>query len=104
MPRVETDEVEKELSKMAKGKAADGAGIVAEMLKHGGQVLAVLMADVFTDVLEGRGEPPAAWKETRLKVLFGGINRQTIKLISQLCHKCLISGLNGDDIVFNPHN
>ena len=41
---------------------------------------------------------------TRLKILFGGIDGQSIKLIVEPRHKGLINGLNGDDIVLNPHN
>ena len=65
VPRVEAEEVEKQLSKMARGKAADGAGIVAEMLKHGGPVLSALISDVFSDALDASREPPPFWRESR---------------------------------------
>ena len=69
VPKVEVEEVEQQLKKMARRKATDGAGIVAEMLKDGGQVLYGLPAEVFSDVLAAKQEPPEYWKETRIKVL-----------------------------------
>jgi hypothetical protein len=55
---------------MSRKKAGDQAGIVAEMLKDGGPRLREAMADVFTDILCAQSEPPASWRETKLKVLF----------------------------------
>ena len=69
VPKVEVEEVEQQLKKMARRKAADGAGIVAEMLKDGGHTLYELLAEVFSDVLAARQDPPEYWKETRIKVL-----------------------------------
>ena len=58
------------LKKMASGKAADQAGVVAEMLQKGGMKLAELMAQVFTDILRGYVEPPRDWKIASMHMLF----------------------------------
>ena len=55
---------------MKNRKAADGAGLVAEMLKHGGEKVVSLITDVFNDILDPIAEVPTYWKETCLKVLF----------------------------------
>jgi hypothetical protein len=70
VPKVTPEEVEEQLKKMSRKKAGDQAGIVAEMLKDGGPRLREAMADVFTDILCAQSEPPASWRETKLKVLF----------------------------------
>ena len=68
--RIEPEEVRRQLAKMKRKKAADAAGIVAEMLKDGGIRVAAAIAGLFNDVLEMDGPPPASWKECRIKVLF----------------------------------
>ena len=63
-------EIEEQLHKMAKRKAGDQAGIVAEMLQLGGRHLHACSAEVSNDILDPESEPPVYWKETRLKVLY----------------------------------
>ena len=72
---------------MRNNKAADGAGIVAEMLKAGGEQMLRVITDTFNDILRGGQPPPEAWKETRLKVLFkkgGPCNLENYRPISIL--------------------
>ena len=70
MERIDEEEVRAQLKKMASGKAADKGGVVAEMLKHGGEVLVELLTELFNDVLEEGRPLPEYWKEMRLTVLF----------------------------------
>ena len=58
VPEVEAEEVRAQLTRMARGTAADGSGIVAEMLKDGGDKLVTLLAEVYSDVLAAQQEPP----------------------------------------------
>ena len=51
-----------------RGEAADGSGIVAEMLKSGGEGWFGMITDVFNDVLFSDVEPETWWK-TKMKVL-----------------------------------
>lgn len=37
---------------MSKGKCADEAGVVMELLSYGGDELAEALADIFTDILQ----------------------------------------------------
>ena len=69
IPAVTFEEVSKQLKLMKKGKAADFAGIVAEMLKAGGEKLKSVIADLFNEVLLHKAVPPTEWKHTRIKVL-----------------------------------
>eukprot|EP00973_Karenia_brevis_P033988 4690318-Karenia_brevis.AAC.1 len=55
---------------MAAGKSADTNGVVVELLKHSGEGLLQVIADVFSDVLQPQAIFPEYWKNTRLKVLF----------------------------------
>ena len=55
---------------MANSKSADSRGVVAELLKHSSDDFLKLVAEMFADVLKADAEPPEAWKQTRLRVLF----------------------------------
>ena len=70
IPKITRREVEQQLKSMINGKAPDAAGIVAEMLKTGGERLQEALADIFNDVLLEGAKPPAEWKHTSIKVLF----------------------------------
>ena len=70
IPPVSTEEVRRQVKKLKKGKASDSVGIVAEMLKAGGDYLLEVLARVFTSILADGEEPPQTWKHTCIKVLF----------------------------------
>jgi hypothetical protein len=70
IPEVTSNEVGKELLMMKNGKAADANGVVAEMIKMGGQKLHSAIANLFNDVLVNNAEAPEEWKHTRIKVIF----------------------------------
>ena len=55
---------------MKNDKAADGTGIVAEMIKFGGDGLFDLIAHLFNDVLMNNALPLEEWRHTRIKFLF----------------------------------
>ena len=62
-------EIAKQLRHMKPGKAADGKGVVAEMLKAAGRGLHEVLADLFNEVLEGPSVQEE-WRKTWLQVLF----------------------------------
>ena len=63
------DEVRKELKQLRSNKAADSKGLVAEMVKFGGDELAHAIADFFDGVLQGNGGGvPVDWKIGRSHV------------------------------------
>ena len=64
------DEVRIQLKKMKKSKAGDSAGLVAEMLQYGSQELCRILAKLFSKVLRFEVEPPEAWKESLISVLY----------------------------------
>ena len=70
VPTVTAEEVEAQLKKMAGGKAADQAGVVAELLKKGGRRLTKIMAEIFTALLREEVELPEYWRVAVVKVLF----------------------------------
>ena len=50
------------MMKMKGGKAKDDAGIVAEMIKHGGEQLRSVILAVFNDFLADNALIPQSWK------------------------------------------
>ena len=64
------DEVADALRSMKRGKAKDDAGIIAEMLKDSSVWFLESALEVFNDILCNKLDVPAAWKMTRLKVIF----------------------------------
>ena len=70
MPKVTVEEVQEQFKRMAKKKAADGAGIVAEMVQKGGVQLAAALAELFTVVMSGQERPPDHWKRAEMRVLY----------------------------------
>ena len=64
------EEVKAQLKKMAKGKGADGDGIITEILALGGDDLARELANIFSDVLQGRDEVPRYRKRSKISVFF----------------------------------
>ena len=70
VPAIEADEVLMHLRRMASKKAADGRGVVAELLKEAGGTLEGIIAEVFTDIVQPGGLVPDYWKQTRLKIIF----------------------------------
>ena len=70
IPEITSEEVGKQLALMKQGKSADAAGIVAEMIKVGGERLRQALAGLFNDILLKDAAPPPEWKHTRIKVLF----------------------------------
>ena len=64
------EELAAALAKMKAGKAKDSCGIVAEMLKHGGETLHLAILELFNDILVNKACPPEGWKKSRLKIIF----------------------------------
>ena len=49
---------------MKNGNATDGTGIVAEMIKVGGEKKFEILANLFNDIILHQAVPPREWKET----------------------------------------
>ena len=67
---ITVEEVEQAVAKMKRGKSYDDDGLCAEMLKTGHKDLLKLVAEIFTDILHGLSDVPAAWKCSRLIILY----------------------------------
>ena len=61
---VTVDELRNSLKKMSKNKAADGNGVVVELLQEAGTIFLTMVAEVFNSVLKGATEVPNYRKET----------------------------------------
>ena len=90
IPSVTVEEIDQHVRKLKRGKAADTRGVVAEMLKVGGQLLKEVLADVFTCILVNGDEPPESWRRNRVKVIFKRETRSSRGIIvpSRYCRLC----------------
>ncbi len=70
LPKFSMEELKDSLKMMKRGKAKDSQGVVAEMLKDGGDDLLECILDMFNDLLGPDSEPSKTWKETKLVVIF----------------------------------
>ena len=69
-PDITTVELEHALASMKNGRCRDESGLVAEMLKSGGDVMHTCIKELFNDVLQCDKPSPASWSTNRLIVLF----------------------------------
>ena len=69
VPPVQPAEVRAQLKNMKKGKAADEAGIVSELLCEASDELIETIADIFTSILKPGEALPPAWKFSSIRVL-----------------------------------
>ena len=67
---VSVEELVGALKGMKRGKAKDEAGVIAEMLKDSSDSFRSSLVALFNDVLCFRKPAPAAWKRTKLTVIF----------------------------------
>ena len=67
---VSIEELDRALKQVKCGRAHDGAGVAAEMLKYGGEHLRKAVLDLFNEVLKPQNEVPDSWRHTKLLVLF----------------------------------
>ena len=68
--RVTTEEIRQQLKKMRLGKSPDDNGIVAELMRNGGDLLLQTIADISTAVLDPLTAVPDYWKASSIRVLF----------------------------------
>ena len=80
-PPVQPAEVRAQLKNMKKGKAADEAGIVSELLCEASDELIETIADIFTSILKPGEAIPPAWKTSSIGVLLKKATRSFQRII-----------------------
>ena len=80
-------EVRKQLILMKKNKAADETGVVAELLREGGDDLMEHLANIFTEVLKPGADVPTSWCSSAIKVLY---KKGNPKDPANYCPVCII--------------
>ena len=90
IPSVTLEEIEQNVRRLKRGKAADARGIAAEMFEVGGLHLKEVLAGVFTWILVNGDEPPESWRRNRVKVIFKRETRSSRGIIvpSRYCRLC----------------
>ena len=68
LPRVTTEEVDKALHELKRGKCKDTKHVTAEILKHAGPETKKIIAAICIDVLRG-GTVPDSWRKNTINVL-----------------------------------
>ena len=69
IPPFTVEELKSELKKLKDKKCRDTSGLVAEMLKCGGETLASILCETYNQLLTCSCETPTSWKETIFTVL-----------------------------------
>ena len=64
-----TDEIQKAIKTLKKGKAADAKGVNAEMLMNCDEETKELTRDTFNMIIEQNTQTPSTWKEATTKVI-----------------------------------
>ena len=59
-------ELEKTLKQLKNGRCEDKAGIVAEMLKHGGAALKKALLCLDNEIIKPDAATPTQWKQTQI--------------------------------------
>ena len=62
IPPFQMDELMTETKKLKKGRCKDGSGLIAEMIKSGGSVLASTLLDLYNEVIKPDASIPETWK------------------------------------------
>jgi len=64
------DQLARSIKRLKSGTCCAEDGLVAEMLKPGGEWLLTLLSELFANVLRGNAGAPSHWKSTKLTVLY----------------------------------
>jgi len=76
IPPFTAGELEEAVRHLRNGRSKDGAGVIAEMIKAGGEALIAVLLDLFNQVIAQNGSPPQTWRQTTITVLYKSGNPQ----------------------------
>eukprot|EP00973_Karenia_brevis_P067900 9446397-Karenia_brevis.AAC.1 len=76
IPEFSREELETEISNLKSKKAGDTSGVVAEMVKQGGDMVVSALLNLCSQIILPNATPPTTWKHTVMKVLFKSGNPQ----------------------------
>ena len=62
IPPFTTDELTTALGQLKNGKARDRSGILAEMIKYGGDAVKQVLLNLYNEVIKPGGATPTQWK------------------------------------------
>ena len=64
------EEIQRQLKRLKSKRAADGDGVVAEMLKYGGIQLQIALQDMYNEILKDSKMSPKQWRKSVVSVLY----------------------------------
>ena len=77
IPPFTRQELDNALKQLKNKRAEDSAGVVAEMLKQGGETLHDVLLDLYNETIKPNAAIPSRWKRTVIKVLHKSGDPQT---------------------------
>ena len=69
IPQFTCQELEVSIRELKNGKARDGAGVFAELIKNGGPMLVDVLVILYNQVIAVDAVPPSSWKASIVSVL-----------------------------------
>ena len=63
-------ELDTALKQLKNKKAPDKSGIIAEMLKNGGEALKHALLELYNEIIKPNATPPQQWKRTQITVIY----------------------------------
>ena len=69
IPQFTCHELEASIRELKNGKARDGAGVFAELIKNGGPMLVDVLLSLYNQVIAVDAVPPSSWKASIVSVL-----------------------------------
>ena len=85
MPKFDEEDLEIGLRRLKSGKAKDGNGFVAEMLKVTSCKLRTSLLELMNAMLDPGAPTPTEWHENVLKILFKGTDAAQAKNYRPIC-------------------
>jgi hypothetical protein len=70
VPKFTNSELEAAIKGLKNGRARDGAGVFAEMIKNGGTMLSNVLLGLYNQVISVNTMPPETWKCSTVSVLY----------------------------------
>ena len=69
IPDFTFDELNTTIKQLHNGRCKDDSGLIAEMVKEGGETLKMHILRLFNDIVQPNATPPTTWKPTTITII-----------------------------------
>ena len=70
IPPFTLKELNSTIAQLRSGRCRDTTGLLAEMLKQGGNTLRGHLLQLYNDILQPNAQPPASWRQSTISIIF----------------------------------